>query len=228
MNGGELAAYSCRGSYGMGLLRTVFPVRPFQAPSSCSLKTQRRGCQSSIKAKSCGARQPVSRVLSTRLRGLDGHSSGTSVTGCLARPTRMAGRKPPRLLWAGRHPYLVLLPVGFALPPLLPEARCALTAPFHPYRRPCGRRRFVFCGTVPGVAPAGRYPAPCIRGARTFLDIPFGIPRPSSHLAPARAIEHFRLAWKRRGAASQPRCAIWWIRLVVSGSAMPSMRAGRQ
>jgi len=26
-----------------------------------------------------------------------------------------------------------------------------------------------FCGTVPGVAPAGRYPAPCFRGARTFL-----------------------------------------------------------
>ena len=37
---------------------------------------------------------------------------------------------------------------------------------------PAGRRpgrRFAFCGTVPGVAPAGRYPAPCFRGARTFL-----------------------------------------------------------
>src|SRR5258708_20118690 len=32
------------------------------------------------------------------------------------------------------HPYLVLLPVGFALPPPLPAARCALTAPFHPCR----------------------------------------------------------------------------------------------
>jgi len=30
-------------------------------------------------------------------------------------------------------------------------------------------RRFAFCGTFPGVAPAGRYPAPCSRGARTFL-----------------------------------------------------------
>ena len=30
-------------------------------------------------------------------------------------------------------------------------------------------RRFAFCGTFPGVAPAGRYPAPCFRGARTFL-----------------------------------------------------------
>jgi hypothetical protein len=32
--------------------------------------------------------------------------------------------------------------------------------------------RFVFCGTFPGVAPAGRYPAPCFRGARTFLCLP--------------------------------------------------------
>gem|GEM_PF-2177879 len=31
------------------------------------------------------------------------------------------------------RPYSVLLPVGFALPRPLPTARCALTAPFHPY-----------------------------------------------------------------------------------------------
>jgi hypothetical protein len=30
-------------------------------------------------------------------------------------------------------------------------------------------RRSVLCGTVPGVAPAGRYPAPYVQGARTFL-----------------------------------------------------------
>ncbi len=30
-------------------------------------------------------------------------------------------------------------------------------------------RRFVLCGAIPGVAPAGRYPAPCVYGARTFL-----------------------------------------------------------
>ena len=29
--------------------------------------------------------------------------------------------------------------------------------------------RFAFCGTFPGVAPAGYYPAPFFRGARTFL-----------------------------------------------------------
>ncbi len=44
--------------------------------------------------------------------------------------------------WAGnspegcpsRHPYSVLLPVGFALPRPLPSARWALTPPFHPCR----------------------------------------------------------------------------------------------
>ena len=72
------------------------------------------------------------------------------------------------------RPYSVLLPVGFAVPPTLPPTRCALTAPFHPYRpvplrRRRGDRRFVFCGTFPGVTPAGRYPAPHVHGARTFL-----------------------------------------------------------
>ena len=39
--------------------------------------------------------------------------------------------------------------------------------------------RFVLCGTFPGVAPAGRYPAPYVDGARTFL------PRSLSALAGA-------------------------------------------
>jgi hypothetical protein len=71
--------------------------------------------------------------------------------------------------------YSVLLPVGFSLPPPLPAARCALTAPFHPCRPPGAAEtdwRCTFCGTVPGVAPAGCYPAPYLRGARTFLPPP--------------------------------------------------------
>src|SRR5690606_37269470 len=47
-------------------------------------------------------------------------------------PGRRFGRCNLPLV-AARRPYLVLLPVGFALPLLLPSARCALTAPFHPY-----------------------------------------------------------------------------------------------
>ena len=67
-------------------------------------------------------------------RPLDGHSSGTPVAGRLARPTRTTGRKPPCPRSAGCRPYLVLLRVGFAMPPALLSARCALTAPFHPCR----------------------------------------------------------------------------------------------
>jgi len=59
---------------------------------------------------------------------MDGHSSGTFVAERLSRPTRMTIRK--RIMC---HPYLVLLPVGFAVPSALPHPRCALTAPFHPY-----------------------------------------------------------------------------------------------
>ena len=49
------------------------------------------------------------------------------------------------------HPYSTLLPAGLAMPPLLPKGRCALTAPFHPYRdRPEGHaRRSVLCGAIP-------------------------------------------------------------------------------
>jgi len=115
----------------------------------------------------------------------DGHSSGTPVAERLARPTRAAARRTPGRLAAARCPYSVLLPVGFTVPPPLPGVRCALTAPFHPYpaynaarplggRAPLARRalqagRSALCGTFPGVAPAGCYPAPPLRGARTFL-----------------------------------------------------------
>src|SRR5690606_32652108 len=85
--------------------------------------------------RTCASR-PVSRVLSGGLLLRDGHSSGTRVAARLVQPTRVAGletglapRDHPR---SPGHPYLVLLPVGFALPLLLPVARCALTAPFHP------------------------------------------------------------------------------------------------
>gem|GEM_PF-2130860 len=58
-------------------------------------------------------------------------------------------------------PYLVLLRAGFALPLPLPEARCALTAPFHPYRGPGGPWRYIFCGTFRRLAPPRHYLAPC-------------------------------------------------------------------
>ena len=57
----------------------------------------------------------------------DSHSSRTHITARLKQPTRV--QRGPR----HQDTYLVLLRVGFTLPLMLPLARCALTAPFHPY-----------------------------------------------------------------------------------------------
>jgi hypothetical protein len=97
-----------------------------------------------------------------------GHSSRRRVAADVhQRPTRRfrqflepPGRTGPmrnaNLALGSRFPpYLVLLRVGFTLPPALPPERCALTAPFHPYpgrtgrpgepeepfRRPCPSRK---------------------------------------------------------------------------------------
>jgi hypothetical protein len=74
------------------------------------------------------------------------------------RPGRRRGKRACRSKPACR-PYLVLLPVGFTMPAPLPGPRCALAAPFHPYRRlapavcflwhfPWGRPRRALPGTV--------------------------------------------------------------------------------
>jgi hypothetical protein len=128
------------------------------------------------------------------------------------RPERRRGG-PPGIPANGDacRSYLVLLPVGFSVPPPLPAARCALTAPFHPCRAARSSatdRRCTFCGTFPGVAPAGRYPAPYLRGARTFLPPPEGGERPSGRLAlgnwvPAGSVS--RSVFIGSGLAAAPR-----------------------
>jgi len=84
-------------------------------------------CEERVSARKESAVKPGSVV--------DSHSSGMRVAAQLKRPTR----KPMWATCSGREhrslPYLVLLQVGFAVPLMLPSPRCALTAPFHPYRR---------------------------------------------------------------------------------------------
>ncbi len=146
------------------------------------------------------ARRSVSRVLSRPKAGMAIHLGRSSPSASRDRPERRREGPPGGAGNADTacRSYLVLLPVGFSLPPPLPAARCALTAPFHPYRPPPRRDaterawRYVFCGTFPGVAPAGRYPAPYLRGARTFLPPP----RPQS---PSEARPSDRLAWENVG-----------------------------
>jgi hypothetical protein len=84
------------------------------------------------------ASRPVSRVLYGS--GLD----APCVTAIpLGRPLPDASSNQPerpspetglKRLRASYRSYSVLLPAGFAMPLTLPPARCALTAPFHPYR----------------------------------------------------------------------------------------------
>jgi len=174
------------------------------------------------------ARRPVSRVLSRPLRARDDHSSGTSVAGRLARPTRAAAAET-RLAGAdpegpvGRPPLCGLAPGGVCHAAAVAggAVRSYRTLSPLPAASEDGRRRSALCGTFPGVAPAGRYPAPCFRGARTFL-------------SPARRPESghpavWRLLAKRSRARRQPRrfttpCR----RAAVSPSACPSIRAGRK
>jgi hypothetical protein len=102
-----------------------------------------------------GAASP--RTLISDLPGGSGAcSSRLDAPGRHAAQARLSGPRIP--------PYLVLLRVGFTLPPSLLPERCALTAPFHPYQDWPSRRmpfrpvpwarqktrpgwRYVFCGT---------------------------------------------------------------------------------
>jgi len=75
-------------------------------------------------------------------------------------------------------PYLALLHVGFALPPLSPAERCALTAPFHPYRgvaaeAVCFLWHFPSTGLESGVPDVIRHTA--LRSSDFPLPMPEGI-----------------------------------------------------
>ena len=155
------------------------------------------------------SRQPVCKPGSgwpaKHARRRDGHSSGTPVTRRLQQPTRTAGSgHRPRSLLA-RKPRAV--PIRscsrWGLPcrrryrrrgALLPH-RFTLTAAIRN-----APRRSVLCGTVPGLAPAGRYPAPLVHGARTFLPGNLSVPpeRPSDRLT---VTGMGALAARRQGAA---------------------------
>ena len=109
--------------------------------------------------KEFGSR-PISRVLSGTAIHLGCASPRTSsdLPGSRAGHTLPADRPTGFPIWSCS---------GWGLPcrGVLPPARCALTAPFHPCRPPLlaerALRRSVFCGTFRGLAPPRRYLAPC-------------------------------------------------------------------
>ena len=113
-------------------------MAPPARPSSCRLSAKvssqaalRRPCRCRIIPDS-GSSESAGKPGSVE----NGHSSGTHVAMRLLRFTRKRTRAVCRA--TRLPPYSTLLQAGFTLPPVLPPARCALTAPFHPYR---ARRR---------------------------------------------------------------------------------------
>jgi hypothetical protein len=128
---------------------------PSSPSRAASPKTAKHSIQKPCQAgggKLAGARRgsaerPYSHVSRPVSRVLDGMRTFACVTAIpLGRrlpgaSSNLPGRPdldiiPRHMLFARAscRPYSVLLPVGFTMPPALPPARCALTAPFHPYR----------------------------------------------------------------------------------------------
>ena len=137
---------------------------------------------------------PLGRPVAKRL--VAAYPGGGPETGLPAKPAR--------------RPYLALLPVGFALPPPLPVARCALTAPFHPL--PAGLMRRA--GGLLSVALSLGSPPPGVTRhrvsvePRTFLSpAPKRRQRPSGHLAPMRVVPPATAVKRRLGRARSERMA---------------------
>ena len=146
---------------------------------------QRRGRQTFPRHRVSRARlrAPATRIKSQsackpgsvwRLAARDGHSSGTPVTGRLLQPTRTT---PRRGVVPGFSAGSLSSLFGFAPSGACRAARITARAvrsyrtlsPLPLERNQSRQRRSAFCGAFPGVTPAGRYPAPFLHGARTFL-----------------------------------------------------------
>ena len=115
------------------------------------------------------------RLLAQAIR--DGHSSGMTLARHLEQPTRTASLTSlPQALSLSRTAR-VAVPIRSCSRWGLPcRFRCRTRGALLPHLftlaapTPKGEGgRFVLCGTFPGVAPAGCYPAPYVDGARTFL-----------------------------------------------------------
>ena len=131
---------------------------------------------------------------------------------CSAAPATNPGGEPERGPCA--TPIRSCSRWGLPCRPLLPEAAvrsCRTLSPL-PGPKP---RRYAFCGTVPDRSrsrPAGRYPAPWFRGARTFLASLESEPRPPDPLAQSAygllraAAATARAAWRGIRRRSCRRC----------------------
>jgi len=114
-----------------------------------------------------------------------------------------------------------LAPGGACLAPFLAVGAVRSYRTVSPLPGPKARRS-VLCCAFPGVTPAGRYPAPCLRGARTFLDNTVSGPVAATAQPPDRRLDRSDRARRQERSASAAMSAR------VSRSAFPSTHAGRQ
>jgi len=122
-------------------------------------------------------RRPVSRVLSPARRRMSDHSSRTILADRLTRPTRTGRGRTPVGSW--KPPTSVPIRScsrrGLPCRPCRQVRGALLPHPFTLTPEAGTLGRFAFCGAIPRVpgsltlSPGGRYPPPCFRGARTFL-----------------------------------------------------------
>ena len=162
----------------------------------------------------------------------------------LGRPSPSASRDRPGR-WRGNapgprradRPYLVLLRVGFTPPPPLPEARCALTAPFHPCRAaPEGvwRGGLLSVALSLGSPPPGvtRHPISVEPGLSSPRIAPQGrraaAIRPSGSLELGASAHPVNKPDAFQARVSSQRASRAARRAAVSRSARPSTRSGRK
>ena len=108
----------------------------------------------------------------------DNHSSRTTVTGRLQQPTRESARDRRCGANAAHSPIWSCSGRGLPCRGLLPAARCALTAPFHPYR--ASSPAVCFLWHFPWARALQGLPGALSEGARTFLcSIPTAIVWPT-------------------------------------------------
>ena len=135
-------------------------------------------------------------------------------------PGRRGGNAPasrPSRTAAG-HPYSVLLPVGFTLPPPSPGARCALAAPFHPCLQTSR-----CAGGLFSVALSLKQPKPLRRALPgTFVPWSPDFPRLSKEPRSPNRLARSDMAYCGRGSNSDSNFARH------SPSIIPSMRSGRK
>jgi hypothetical protein len=184
-----------------------------------------------------GARRPVSRVLSLDhtarwtaipLGRLSPGASRDTPGWRRGKPARRSEPKPRRAEPTGLPSLLGLAPGGVC--PASPVAAAAvrsyrtlspLPSRLGPWPEP-HRRRFAFCGTVPGVASAGRYPAPCFPWSPDF---PLPATRPGAAVQPSGTDRDLRSPSPSVNHPAARICAIRWL---VSSSRTPSTRIGRK